>query len=489
MIGTSFILLLALCLVFVFAEIPIEEGVLVLDEDNFDEAISSNSDGLLVEFYAPWCGHCKQLAPEWAKAAQVLRANASPIKLAKVDATEAKDLASKYDVRGFPTIKFLRNGQSSDYQGGRTESEIVSWVTKKSSPAFTLLASEEEFMAFQENHEVFVLGVFSGEDASADFKSLAQGDELFTWAITYDESVKSKLGVSKDTVVVIKTSEDFEEKRSDYSLDDGFDAAEVKAFVLGETTPLIQEFSQESAKKIFSSPVNKHILFFTDKAASHHKTTLDSLKVVAKEFKGKALFVNVPASENRILEFFGLKSTDLPTVILADMGAESGLKKYPYVGELESAPIIAFLTSFFDGTLKPTLKSEPVSPDDTTGPVTILKGSSFADLVINNTKDVFVEFYAPWCGHCKKLSPIWDDLGAEYESNENIVIAKMDSTANEIDVPGINVKGFPTLIFFPSGSKSQPVTYSGARELEDLINYVEEHSVFTKTDESGSDEL
>ena len=96
---------------------------------------------------------------------------------------------------------------------------------------------------------------------------------------------------------------------------------------------------------------------------------------------------------------------------------------------------------------------------------------------------------APWCGHCKKLAPIWDDLGAEYESNENIVIAKMDATANEIDVPGVSVKGFPTLIFFPSADKAHPVVYSGGRELEDLISYIEENSSFAGGEESGNDEL
>ena len=118
-----------------------------------------------------------------------------------------------------------------------------------------------------------------------------------------------------------------------------------------------------------------------------------------------------------------------------------------------------------------SLKSEPVLPEDTANPVVVLKGTSFADLVINNDKDVFVEFYAPWCGHCKNLAPIWDQLGEKYSKHDQVVIAKMDSTANEIDIESVAVKGFPTLFFFKGNDKANPVKYEGARELKDLLEF------------------
>ena len=84
-----------------------------------------------VEFFAPWCGHCKNLEPHWKQAAGELKGK---VKLGAVDATVHQSLAGKYGVQGYPTIKYFPAGSKGDaeeYDGGRTADDIVKWAESR----------------------------------------------------------------------------------------------------------------------------------------------------------------------------------------------------------------------------------------------------------------------------------------------------------------------------------------------------------------------
>merc|ERR1712013_224225 len=171
--------LLALASVALGAEVAKDEGVAVLNVENFDEVIEGN-EFVLVEFYAPWCGHCKALAPEYAKAAGILAEKESKIVLAKLDATEEA----------------------------------------------------------------------------------------------------------------------------------------VASFIAGESLPLVVDFNQETAQKIFSGDIKSHLLAFLSVKADSHADDVAMLQGIAKENKGKMLFVTINTDEDdhkRILEFFGITESELPT--------------------------------------------------------------------------------------------------------------------------------------------------------------------------------
>jgi protein disulfide isomerase len=160
------------------------------------------------------------------------------------------------------------------------------------------------------------------------------------------------------------------------------------------------------------------------------------------------------------------------------------LEKYKYEGKLADLTVEsvgAFINDFKAGKLKPHLKSEPV-PESNDGPVKILVGGNWNDIVADPTKDVLVKYYAPWCGHCKTLAPIWTELGQYVEGLNDVVIAKMDSTANE--VTGVAVKSYPTLIWYPKDNK-KGVPYQGGRELNDFKEFLNSNSAAYKNWAAG----
>uniref|UniRef100_A0A8B9JK95 Protein disulfide-isomerase A6 n=1 Tax=Astyanax mexicanus TaxID=7994 RepID=A0A8B9JK95_ASTMX len=104
-----------------------KKDVVELTDDNFDRLVLNGDEVWMVEFFAPWCGHCKRLEPEWTAAATAVKDQTKgKVKLGAVDATVHQGLASRYGIRGFPTIKIFSKGEEpEDYEGGRTRADIV----------------------------------------------------------------------------------------------------------------------------------------------------------------------------------------------------------------------------------------------------------------------------------------------------------------------------------------------------------------------------
>lgn len=107
--------------------------VVELTDDNFDKLVLKSNDIWLIEFFAPWCGHCKNLEPHWAEAATELKGK---VKLGALDATVHSSKAAQYGVRGYPTIKYFGAGPKTsdsveEYDGGRTAKDIINWALDK----------------------------------------------------------------------------------------------------------------------------------------------------------------------------------------------------------------------------------------------------------------------------------------------------------------------------------------------------------------------
>jgi protein disulfide-isomerase A1 len=191
--------------------------------------------------------------------------------------------------------------------------------------------------------------------------------------------------------------------------------------------------------------------------------------------KGKVLLSVSQVSDGlgkRLGDYVGVKETDLPTVRIVQP-KDGEVKKFVLTEDITAENILKFFEEWSTGTIKSVLKSEEI-PENDEGPVVTLVGKNFDQIVLDETKDVLVEFYAPWCGHCKSLVPIYDELATKLKSNTNIVIAKMDSTANEVE--GVPIQGFPTIKFFKANDKKNPMDFKGDRTLEGFVEFLKKEA-------------
>jgi len=132
--------------------------------------------------------------------------------------------------------------------------------------------------------------------------------------------------------------------------------------------------------------------------------------------------------------------------------------------------IKAFGEEFLADKLKPFFKSDPL-PEKNDGDVKIVVGNNFDEIVLDESKDVLLELYAPWCGHCQALEPIYDKLAKQLRGVDSLVLAKMDGTSNEH--ARAKSDGYPTILFYPAGNKSfDPITFDGDRTVKGFYKFL-----------------
>jgi len=179
-------------LVFVFCFLPSSwslyspsDKVIQLTPQNFQSSVLKSSDLWLVEFYAPWCGHCKNLAPEWKKAAAALE---GIVKLGAVDMDAHPQLGQPYEVKGFPTIKFfaINKNKPVDFQGGRTAKDITEWVLSQAKQIVSARLSGKAGSSSSGSSN----GGSSGGGSSGSGSSGKKGSQVVTLtAANFDELV------------------------------------------------------------------------------------------------------------------------------------------------------------------------------------------------------------------------------------------------------------------------------------------------------------
>ena len=502
-------------------ELEMPEGpyeVEPLGKKNFT-SILKNLDGALVEFYAPWCGHCQKLEPHYEYAARHLKDSekleGKNVKLFKVDATVEEALAKEMGVEGFPTMKWFEKGElKKTYQSGRDQYAISGYVERQmGEPSMDLTtmkvftgeeAPKKENKVKEDGDEgeggeddedeededdekrATLIAVFDELGSSPDFTNfyaMAKDIDLEDLDIAHTDNRANvaKLGLTNfkkptnPAMVLMFENEKGEKSFAEY--DGKWEAKEVTKFAAVAQLPWVIPFEQENINKVFESGVSVQLLVFYDgenEEAAKELTAL--LEEVSKEDNksGKILFVIVDikgSDAEGVLEYFDVtvgedefqpqavifSQPDTPEPVNKDEKEEAIIEEGQKKFKLENAPTITkpilqqFIKAFEAGLLQEHLKSEPI-PDENYGPLYKVVGENFDEMVADSDTDVFLEVYAPWCGHCKELAPTIKKLAKRFKDVPTVKICDMDGTANEHPLVK-DAKGFPAIYFFPAGGK------------------------------------
>jgi protein disulfide-isomerase A1 len=407
---------------------------------------------LLVEFYAPWCGHCKRLASEWETAATELKGVMS---LAKVDATENKASAEENDVRGYPTIVYFENGVAEAYNGPRESDGIVAWAKKRLNPVPVVESADELAQLIEDNERVVVANIGADDADWGLYKALAVASDN----VLYVASSASGVAAGQARLHT-KLGEPLEFTEA-FSI--------IHKFVSENAWPLLEEVTDGSTfQRLFQSGVGFALVWL--KEDDSLDANVAALQAVADSYGRDYRFAWLREEKwGHILPRVGASGDVLPTAVAWSPPKEETAGDPPVVWDESAEFTVAKLGDWIEevkaGAAKTWQKSEEI-PESQESSVKVLVWKSWDEI---GQKKTFVKFYAPWCGHCKTLAPIWEELADAYADDDSIVIAKYDATANHVPAE-LGVSGYPTLKLFVDG---QPIDFSGARDLESLKAFVD----------------
>jgi len=378
------------CLFLFGAALGEEEAMsaLNLGESNFKDEVGSGPH--LIMFFAPWCGHCKRLAPTWEElATKYNKAEEKEVTIAKVDCTQETALCSAQDVTGYPTLKFFKSGFEKEdgvkYRGNRDMKALEKYIQEQLGNE---VAEEPEKAAA--TAEATLKDGLHVLTAASFAKTIAEGDTLVKFYAPWCGHC-------------IKLAPTWDELAKAYESE-----ADVKIAKIDCTEH--QSVCQENDVRGYPT-----LALF--KAGRKHEV-----------YKGARAL------------------GDLKDFIEENKGAAGVDKEDGKVPDAKPTPVLKMDKDNFDQEIK--------------------EGT------------VFVKFFAPWCGHCKRMAPTWEQLAASYEDNAAVKIGHVDCTADDnqnraiCDSQGVN--GFPTLIVYKDGKKIEE--YSGKRDLSALQDFVDKHA-------------
>uniref|UniRef100_A0A0D9VH15 Thioredoxin domain-containing protein n=1 Tax=Leersia perrieri TaxID=77586 RepID=A0A0D9VH15_9ORYZ len=258
-----------------------------------------------------------------------------------------------------------------------------------------------------------------------------------------------------------------------------FDRDALEKFVDFSGLPKVVTFdsnptNQKYRLKYFHIDGTKAMLFlnFSDDRAEAFRTQFYE---AAKQYSAISFLIGDVTASLGAIRHFELKESDVPLIFIL-------ASKSKYIKPtVEPDQILPWLKKYADGRLAPDVKSEPPIlrpsrrvrsepiPVVNNQPVKTVVADNLHDAFFKSRKNVLLEIYAPWCEFSQKLAPILDEVAVSLQDDEDIVIAKMDGTVNDIP-SNLSIEGYPSMYFYSFGGIL--LSYDGGRTAEEIIDFI-----------------
>lgn len=297
------------------AQLSADGTVLELDDKNFDSAISS-FDFILVDFYAPWCGHCKKLSPELDVAAPKLAGLNKPIVVAKINADKYTRLAAKYDIDGYPTLKMFMHGVPIDYNGPRKADLLVRYLKKFVAPDVSVLESDSAITEFVETagkqFPIFI-GFGLSESLIVDFAKKYKKKAWFSVAKDFSEEVMVTYDFDK-VPALVSLHPKYNERSVFYG---PFEGEFLEDFIRQNQLPLVVPINFDSLKLLNDDKRKIVITIVHDVVDEKSLKLIKTLRAAANANRDLVFgYVGVEQWEEFVDTFGVNKGSELPKLLI-----------------------------------------------------------------------------------------------------------------------------------------------------------------------------
>lgn len=473
--------------------------VVHLGDDDFDKFISDNPS-VLVMFYAPWCGHCKSMKPAYTEAAGDLVGKDHV--LAAVDCTKNRKVAGKYEIKGYPTLKYFKDGKDSEYEGGRSKEDLISFLTggpakKEEVPKEPTWADEnqdvkhlndgtfDDFVASNPSVLVMFYAPWCGhcqrmKPAYGEAAKVVNTENKVDGQLAAVDCTTNPSTCRQHSITGYPTLKYFKNSVKDQDYDGGREKEEIIKFMINPQPlppkPVEKSWAEEDqhvshlTDNTFGSFMEEHrsvLVMFYAPWCGHCKKMKPAFSEAAEainsdsEIDGKLAAVDCTAND-MLPSKYDIKG--YPTLKYFKDGEE--VMKYQKPRTKEA--LLEFMRNPGKKESEQVVKEWKDEPSDVhhlTMPVfdQFLKG-----------KDVLVMFHAPWCGHCTSMKPAYMQVAKHFkEENFPGVLAAVDATKERELVKREGVTGYPTLKYYSNGVFVE--NFEEHRTVENLINFMKKN--------------